>query len=60
MATYRIEYYERVSNYWYREIEADSSDQAEDIFLKEIQGEEPDSIDTIDSYFDYAREGVSA
>ena len=52
MATFTIDYYERVNNYWCREIEADSLDQAQDIFLKEIQGEEPDSVDVIDAIFE--------
>jgi len=57
MATFTIDYYERVNNYWCREIEADSLDQAQDIFLKEIQGAEPDSVDVIDTIFE---EKVSA
>ena len=52
MTTYTIDYYERVNNYWSREIEADTLDQAQDIFLKEIQGTEPDDVDVIDNVFE--------
>ena len=52
MTTYTIVYYERVNNYWSREIEADTLDQAQDIFLKEIQGTEPDDVDVIDNVFE--------
>ena len=52
MAKYTIDYYERVNNYWCREIEADTLDQAQDIFLSEIQGTEPDDVDVIDTMFE--------
>lgn len=52
MTTYTIDYYERVNNYWNREIEADTLIEAQDIFLAEIQGEEPDHIDVIDTVFE--------
>jgi hypothetical protein len=52
MATYTIDYYERVNNYWHREIEADTLIEAQDLFLQEIQGEEPDHIDVIDTVFE--------
>ena len=52
MAIYNIDYYERVNNYWSREIEAEDIDQARDIFLKEIQGTEPDDVDVIDNVFE--------
>jgi hypothetical protein len=52
MPIYNIDYYERVNNYWSREIEADDVEQAKDLFLKEIQGTEPDDVDVIDNVFE--------
>ena len=52
MPIYNIDYYERVNNYWSREIEADDIEQAKDLFLKEIQGTEPDDVDVIDNVFE--------
>ena len=52
MTIYNIDYYERVNNYWSREIEADDIEQAKDLFLKEIQGTEPDDVDVIDNVFE--------
>jgi hypothetical protein len=52
MPIYNIDYYERVNNYWSREIEADNVEQAKDLFLKEIQGTEPDDVDVIDNVFE--------
>jgi hypothetical protein len=52
MPIYNIDYYERVNNYWSREIEADNVEQAKDLFLKDIQGTEPDDVDVIDNVFE--------
>jgi len=52
MPTYTIDYYERVNNYWCREIDADTLDEAQDIFFKEIQGTEPDDVDVIEGMFE--------
>jgi hypothetical protein len=52
MPIYNIDYYERVNNYWSREIEADNVEQAKDLFLEEIQGTEPDDVDVIDNVFE--------
>ena len=52
MMIYNIDYYERVNNYWSREIEADNVEQAKDLFLKDIQGTEPDDVDVIDNVFE--------
>jgi hypothetical protein len=52
MPIYNIDYYERVNNYWSREIEADNIEQAKDLFLKDIQGTEPDDVDVIDNVFE--------
>jgi hypothetical protein len=52
MPIYNIDYYERANNYWSREIEADNIEQAKDLFLKEIQGTEPDDVDVIDNVFE--------
>ncbi len=52
MPIYNIDYYERVNNYWSREIEADDIQQAKDLFLKDIQGTEPDDVDVIDNVFE--------
>ena len=52
MPIYNIDYYERVNNYWSREIEADDIEQAKDLFLKDIQGTEPDDVDVIDNVFE--------
>jgi hypothetical protein len=52
MPIYNIDYYERANNYWSREIDADNIEQAKDLFLKEIQGTEPDDVDVIDNVFE--------
>jgi hypothetical protein len=52
MPIFEIDYYERVNNYWSREIEADTLDKAQDLFLVEIQGTEPDNTDVIDNVFE--------
>ena len=52
MATFFIQYNERVNNYWAREVEADTLEQAQVIFLAEIQGEEPDDVDVITNWFE--------
>jgi len=52
MTIYTIDYYERVNNYWSREIEADTLNEAQVIFLAEIQGTEPDDVDVIDNVFE--------
>ena len=52
MTIFNINYYERVNNYWSREIEADTLDEARDLFLEEIQGTEPDDVDVIDNVFE--------
>lgn len=52
MPIFDIDYYERVNNYCSREIEADTLIEAQDIFLKEIQGTEPDNVDVIGSVFE--------
>jgi hypothetical protein len=52
MPTYTIDYYERSNNYWSREIEADTLIEAQDLFLQEIAGTNPDDVDVIDSVFE--------
>ena len=52
MPTFFIQYNERVNNFWAREIEAETLDQAQVIFLAEIQGEEPDDVDVITNWFE--------
>jgi hypothetical protein len=47
MPKYSIDYFERVNNYWNREIEAENSTIAQTLFLEEIQGTEPDHVDRI-------------
>jgi hypothetical protein len=44
---FSIDYYERVNNYWHREIEADTLVEAQTIMREEIQGTEPDHVDMI-------------
>jgi hypothetical protein len=56
MPIYNIDYHERVNNYWNREIEADNIEEAKDLFLKEIQGTEPDDVDVIDNIFEPIKE----
>jgi hypothetical protein len=51
MTIFPIQYNEQVNNYWYREIEADTLIEAQDLFLKEIQGTEPDDMFIIDDDF---------
>ena len=52
MPIFDIDYYERVNNYWSREIESDTLENARDRFLKEIQGTEPDDVDVIHAVFE--------
>ena len=52
MPIYNIDYYERVNNYWSREINANSIEEAKKFFLEEIQGTEPDDVDVIDNVFE--------
>ena len=49
---FSIDYYERVNNYWHREIEADTLVEAQTIMREEIQGTEPDHIDIIGYEFE--------
>lgn len=49
MNTYTIEHYEQVEQYWSREVTADTIEMAQEIFFSMIQGEVPDSVETIDS-----------
>jgi hypothetical protein len=52
MPIYNIDYYERVNNYWSREIEANNIEEAKKFFLEEIQGTEPDDVDVIGNVFE--------
>ena len=52
MPKFSIDYYERVNNYWNREIEADTLVEAQTLMLEEIQGTEPDHIDIIGYEFE--------
>jgi hypothetical protein len=52
MPKFSIDYYERVNNYWNREIEANTLVEAQTLMLEEIQGTEPDHIDTIGYEFE--------
>jgi hypothetical protein len=52
MPIYYIDYYERVNNYWSREINANSIQEAKAFFLEEIQGTSPDYVDVIDNVFE--------
>ncbi len=52
MPKYSIDYFERVNNYWHREIEADTLIEAQDFLLREIQGTEPDHTDIIGAAFE--------
>jgi hypothetical protein len=49
MAKFNITYFERVNNYWSDIIEAETEEEAANIFFAQIQGEEPNSSDTIDT-----------
>jgi hypothetical protein len=49
---FNLDYHERVNNYWNREIEADNINEAQVIFLAEIQGTEPDHADIIGYEFE--------
>ena len=49
--TYGICYHERVNNYWFREIEAETLEIAQDLFLQEIQGTEPEEV-LVSSWFE--------
>jgi hypothetical protein len=52
MPKFSIDYYERVNNYWNREIEADTLVEAQTLFLEEIWGTEPDHVDRIGYEFE--------
>ena len=52
MPKFSIDYYERVNNYWHREIEADTLVEAQSKLREEIQGTEPDHIDIIGYEFE--------
>jgi hypothetical protein len=56
MPKYNIDYFERVNNYWNREIEAENSTIAQTLFLEEIQGTEPDHVDRIGYGFEDGEE----
>ena len=56
MPTFNIDYFERVNNYWNREIEADTLVEAQTLFLAEIQGTEPDHVDVIGYEFEEGEE----
>jgi hypothetical protein len=47
MPKFNIDYFERVNNYWNREIEADTLVEAQSKMREEIQGAEPDHQDII-------------
>jgi len=47
MPKFNIDYFERVNNYWNREIEADTLVEAQTKLREEIQGTEPDHVDVI-------------
>jgi hypothetical protein len=53
MATYTIEYYEQVEQYWSREVAADTIEMAHEIFFSMIQGEVPNSEETIDGTLEW-------
>lgn len=52
MPKFSIDYFERVNNYWNREIEADTLVEAQTKFREEIQGVEPDHVDLIGYEFE--------
>lgn len=52
MPKYSIDYYERVNNYWHREIEADSLIEAQEKMREEVQGTEPIYVDFIGYEFE--------
>jgi hypothetical protein len=56
MPIYNIDYYERSNNYWSREIEANSIEEAKAFFLDEIAGTKPDDVDVIDNVFEPIQE----
>ena len=56
MPIYNIDYYERSNNYWSREIEANSIEEAKAFFLDEIAGTKPDDVDVIDNVFENIEE----
>ena len=56
MPKFSIDYYERVNNYWHREIEADTLMDAHDKLIEEIQGTEPDHVDIIGYEFEEGEE----
>jgi hypothetical protein len=52
MPKFNIDYFERVNNYWNREIEADTLLEAQEKMREEIQGVEPDHQDIIGYEFE--------
>jgi hypothetical protein len=52
MPKFNIDYYERVNNYWSREIEADTLIEAQEKLREDIQGTEPDHIDIVGYEFE--------
>jgi hypothetical protein len=52
MPIFNIDYFERVNNYWNREIEADTLVEAQTIMREIIMGTEPDHIDFIGYEFE--------
>jgi hypothetical protein len=59
MPKFSIDYYERVNNYWHREIEADTLVEAQSKLREEIQGTEPDHIDIIGYEFEEGEQDES-
>lgn len=58
MPKFSIDYFERVNNYWNREIEADTLVEAQTLLIAEIQGTEPDHVDVIGYGFEDGEEHV--
>jgi len=52
MTMYSLGYVEQQNVTWTREIEALTYDEAQEIMLQSIQGEEPDRVDVIDTYWE--------
>lgn len=52
MNTFNFTYHERVDNEWNAEIEADSEEEAREIFLDKIQGTQPDESNVVASFWD--------
>ena len=56
MPKFSIDYYERVNNYWHREIEAETLMEARVKLVEEVQGTEPDHVDFIGYEFEEGEE----